>query len=321
MKNANVPASCCITILLSIAATAQESPAILQLDVEMQVRYVDDGLNSSQVAKSPQPVPPSANRAMNFGKAVVIGDIVRVNGRSASGAWITLENNVRRNPNPTPAVAISDATGPSFSLQSLEFLNSDGNLIGSIFGIGAVGSVTGWAIVGGTGAFVGAKGTIAATANLAIRTTSQAEDPSLRRIHGGGRGVYVIQLFPMFRPEVLMGADGPIVFHSDFSLVTPASPARGGETLTVYVKGLGPTNPSVKAGEAFASSPLSVATSPVEVLVNGKPSAAINQVGVPGTTDTYRVDFRVPDDIPSGTASVQISAAWITGSAVAIPVE
>jgi len=175
-------------------------------------------------------------------------------------------------------------------------------------------------IDGGTGAFLGSRGTVNNIACIGCRFASQAEDPSMRRTNGGGRQQTLIQLFPMFRPEVLIGASGPTVFHSDYSLVSGASPARAGETLIVYAKGLGPTTPTINPGDPFPSEPLAIATSPVEVLVNGKSSPAINQVGVPGTTDTYRVDFRVPDDTVAGTATVQLSAAWIKGAPVSIPV-
>ena len=85
--------------------------------------------------------------------------------------------------------------------------------------------------MGGTGAFVGARGTVNGTSGLAIRTTSQAEDPSMRRINGGGRGTYVIQLIPMFRPEILVGVNGPVVFHNDdYKPVTADRPARPGES-------------------------------------------------------------------------------------------
>jgi uncharacterized protein (TIGR03437 family) len=142
----------------------------------------------------------------------------------------------------------------------------------------------------------------------------------MRRANGGGRQRYVIQLIPAFRPEVVVAANGPAVFHSDYNPVSAARPARAGETLIVYAKGLGPTTASLNPGDPFPSEPLAVVTSPVEVLVNGKSSPAINQIGVPGTTDTYRVDFRVPDDTPGGMATLQLSAAWIKGAGVSIPV-
>jgi uncharacterized protein (TIGR03437 family) len=323
MKNASVRASCCVAVLLGVAATAQDVPVILQVDVESQVRYAGDVADSSRVAQSPVPVPISPTRAVNFGTSLIFGDIAAVNGSPAKGAWVTLEHNIRLNPAPVPGAAISDATQPSLGFLSLEFVKPNGDHIGSIFGMGAVGSpMKSWAIVGGTGPFVGAKGTMIATANPAVRTTSQAEDPSMRRSNGGGRGAYVIQLIPMFRPEVLVGPNGPVVFHGDdWSPITAERPARPGESLILYAKGLGPTNPSVNPGDPFPSEPpFALVTSPVEVLVNGRSVPAINRLGVPRTTDTYRVDFRMPDDTQAGLAAVQLSAAWVKGAAVRIPV-
>jgi uncharacterized protein (TIGR03437 family) len=200
-----------------------------------------------------------------------------------------------------------------------EFLKPDGTSYGTIFGLHLAGA--GETIIGGTGAFLGARGTVTILdANPLQRVTSQAEDPSMRRINGGGRFRAVFHIYPMFRPEVLIGPAGPAVFHSDYSPVTAGSPARAGEILIVHAKGLGRTTPSLNPGDVFPSNPLAVANSPVEVLVNGRSASAINQVGVPGATDTFRVDFRVPDDTAAGNASVQISAAWVKGSAVPIPV-
>jgi uncharacterized protein (TIGR03437 family) len=124
----------------------------------------------------------------------------------------------------------------------------------------------------------------------------------------------------MFRPEVLIGPSGPVIVHPDYSLITSDKPARPGDVLILYAKGLGPTTPSVNPGDPYPSEPFAVVNSPVEVLVNGKPSPAINQIGLPGTRDAYHVAFRVPDGTTAGTAQVQISAAWVTGSAVTMPV-
>jgi hypothetical protein len=57
----------------------------------------------------------------------------------------------------------------------------------------------------------------------------------------------------------------------------------------------------------------------VDVLINGTAVNAINQIGVPGTTDTYRVDFRVPDGL-TGDVRLQIRAAWIDSGAVTVVV-
>ena len=119
-------------------------------------------------------------------------------------------------------------------------------------------------------------------------------------------------------PEVVMTGASPAVLHGDFTPVTQAQPARAGEVLIATAKGLGPARTNVP-GQPFPADPLAILNSPVEVLINGTAVPAINQVGVPGTTDTYRVDFRVPDAV-TGEARLQLRAAWIDSSAVTIPV-
>jgi uncharacterized protein (TIGR03437 family) len=273
----------------------------------------------------------NATRPANFFTSIILADVVVVNGSPVKGMMVARGQQLSLSPTPNPAQAISDVARSTYFHLAFEFLKPDGSPIGSVFATGMFpgtpppgsppGAQTGnMTIVGGTGAFLGARGTVNAIACVTCRTTSQAEDPSMRRINGGGKQGLLIQLLPMFRPEILTGPSGPEVLHSDFSLVNAASPARAGETLILYVKGLGPTSPSVNPGEPFPNEPLAIATSPVEVLVNGKPLPATNQIGVPGTMDTYRVDFRVPDDTVAGAARVQISAAWVTGAAVPIPV-
>jgi uncharacterized protein (TIGR03437 family) len=90
--------------------------------------------------------------------------------------------------------------------------------------------------------------------------------------------------------------------------------------LIAIAKGLGPTRPGVNPGDPFPSDPFAVVTSPVQVLVDGRASPAINQVGYPGTTDTYHVGFRMPDTTGVGMVSIQVSAAWMKGTVVRIPV-
>jgi hypothetical protein len=66
---------------------------------------------------------------------------------------------------------------------------------------------------------------------------------------------------------VLSAEDGPmatipqngahiVAQHADFSPVSSASPAAPGEYLTIYLVGMGATNPSVRSGTAAPSSPL-----------------------------------------------------------------
>ena len=74
-------------------------------------------------------------------------------------------------------------------------------------------------------------------------------------------------------------------------------------------------------GKPFPSDVLVAVNSPVDVTVNGKSADMLVAVGFPGAVDGYQVNFRVPSDTPKGAAVIQVSAAWIAGPAVSIPVQ
>jgi uncharacterized protein (TIGR03437 family) len=179
-------------------------------------------------------------------------------------------------------------------------------------------------VVGGTGAFLGVRGYVGsatlATA-LPTRQASITEDPANRRIIGGGTLRFIMYLIPMTRPGILADSATPGVLHADFSPVTAAKPAKSGETLILRASGLGPTVPGVDLGQPFPADKLQAVNSPVDVTVNGQSAPVINAIGWPGTTDVYRVDFQLPGGIASGTASLQLSAAWIGSVPVSIPVQ
>jgi uncharacterized protein (TIGR03437 family) len=55
--------------------------------------------------------------------------------------------------------------------------------------------------------------------------------------------------------------------------------------------------------------------------VNGTPAEVLAAVGYPGSVDGYQVNFRVPANAGHGMAQLQLSAAWITSTAAAIPIK
>jgi len=311
----------------------ETAPAtILEITTEKTVAYNTDVFDVSKFATNPNVTMPTAAR--NFRTHLRIGDIVAVNGRPAKGTHIATVQAIELNTAPTPGQAIAD-TVARFSLsQTFQILQPDGTPIGSImaYGLGAgtappgapsAGLVGDFAIVGGTGAFLGVRGQHSFRPPGSSRDASVTEDPANRRINGGGPGGrYVLTLVPMFRPEVVITPNGPAVLHSDFSPVTAAKPARAGEVLITAATGLGPTRPGVNPGQPFpAGPPFQEVNSPIDLTVNGKLAEVINKIGWPGLVDTYRVDFRMPDGIAGGTAAIQLTAAWIAGSPVTIPIQ
>ena len=305
---------------------------ILAVDVENLVAYQEDTSDLSKFATDPNAttaVPPR-----NFPFNATIGDIVAVNGQPAKGTFTRNRRRVLLTTAPNPGQAIADTVRSGVAATTFEISNSDGSPIGTIVSygldegsppLGAPLSITrgNFAIVGGTGAFLGARGLCGlAVTTIAARSASITEDPANRRRNGGGRVRFVLQVIPMFRPEVVSTPGGPAVTHSsDFSLVTASKPAAAGEILSLFVTGLGPTKPGVDPGTPFPASPLVAVNSPVEVRVNGKPAEVTAAVGYPGAVDGYQVNFRVPTDATKGAATVQVSAAWIAGAAVNITIQ
>ena len=305
------------------------SPAILTIDVDNNVEYQEDISDPSKYATNPNATPAATPR--NFFVATILGDIVAVNGQPAKGTYIGRSRSFISN-QALPGSAIADITRAAVREQIFEILKPDGTPIGSIMALGDSGGPPppgapsaqqkgNWAIVGGTGAFLGARGQAGVGKNSA-RAASMAEDPGNRRTNGGGPAQYILHVIPMSAPDIVQTPDGPAIAHStDFSLVTKSKPAAAGEVLSLFATGLGPTVPSVDPGQPFPSKTSSAVNSPLQVTVNGKPAEVLGAVGYAGATDGYQVNFRVPPDTAKGTAGIQVSAAWVMGALVSIPVQ
>ena len=318
---------------ISQAGLAQVPTAsVLRIDTGNAVLYNEDTSDVTKFATDPTVTTPIATK--DFNRAIALADIQAVNGQPVTGLHTrAVIANIVLRPAPTPGQAIADTTRNAAAVISFEIMKSDGTQIGTIMASGFAGgaqppgspsNVTGnnFVVTGGTGAFLGARGEVGVESNPAgasvQRAASITEDPANRRVNGGGTQRWVVHLIPMLAPQILTASTGPAVFHSDFSAVTAAKPAKAGEVLIAEATGLGPTVPGVDPGQPFPTGPLFQVNSPVQLTVNGVPAEVINTLGWPGLMDTYRVDFRVPAGTTTGMASIQITAAWIAGPAVGI---
>jgi hypothetical protein len=309
-----------------------QTPQFATLDIEWEnvIIYADNLADRSKLATAPNPVNVNLR---NFMPLITIGDIVSVNGRPARGSWVAKGQFIMLVPSPTPGQAIGDLGRGITTDVQLEILQPDGTRVGSIMSAGFVGGpappgspqdlTSNFAVTGGTGAFLGARGMLTQPpAPGSPRFASMEEDPANRRTNGGGwRGQFIVSLIPLSAPEIVSAAGGPAVFHSDFSPVTAAKPARAGETLIATATGLGPTRPGLGPGTPFPDNPPQVVNSPLEVTLNGKPADVVTKIGWPGTTDTYRVDIRIPEGTAPGMAALRLTAAFIPGREVRIPIQ
>jgi hypothetical protein len=319
----------CVAVSCGISLAQVPPVTILEIDFQNTVTYFTDVFDISKFATDPNVTTPTAAR--NFRTGIRLSDIVAVNGRPVRGTHVAKVQTINLNTEPTPGQAIADTVTTYAVDQTLQVMQPDGTPIGSIMASGFSAGPADreyprgdFAIVGGTGAFLGVRGQFFFQPPPSGRMASVTEDPANRRKHGGGPVVRyaVLHLFPMSRPEIVSTPNGPSVLHSDFSPVTAAKPARAGEVLIAVATGLGPTRPGVDPGKPFPPSPpFQEVNSPVEVTVNGQAAEVVNKVGWPGSVDTYRVDFRIPEGAAAGTTSIQLIVAWIVGPEVKISVQ
>jgi uncharacterized protein (TIGR03437 family) len=324
-----------VVALLRRPVWGQSAPAtILQVDIENWVEYVDDTSDTSKWATNPSPTPAAVPR--NFTVQFGIADIIAVNGQPVKGTMVRNLRNMNLSTAPSPGQAVGDAPRGAAVTDSYEILKTDGTAIGTIIvsglapGPAAPGAPLAvnqgnFAIIGGTGAYLGVRGQNGQMANpqvITLRQASITEDPANRRQNGGGGRVrWVMHLIPMERPEILSTPNGPSVAHSsDFTLVSASKPASAGEILSLFVRGLGPTKPGVDPGSPFPASPAAVVNSPASVTVNGESAEVLGAVGYPGSIDGYQVNFRVPTSTAPGMATIQVAAAWIAGPEVQIAI-
>jgi hypothetical protein len=322
--------ACAASLIFQVSAQTPAS-TILTIEMENVVQYQENFANLPRNGTSAV-IEPSIGPPSTFSPAYFIADIATINGKKFKGTTFTRNLWVNLNANPTGSQAIADINRFQTMDILLEIQQADGSAVGTIVLTGVTGGApppgapksapTGsFAVIGGTGAFLGARGQ-AATISNSFRATSTFENPINRRTFPAGGWKLVIQLLPLRTPEIVSTTSGPVIVHSsDSSLVTATNPAHADEVLTLFASGLGPTRPGVDPGQVFTTSPAQIVSSPIEVLVNGKAGEVLYSGGYPNTVDNFQVNFRMPGDVISGLASVQLSAAWVVGAEVKLPVQ
>jgi hypothetical protein len=312
----------------SVPCRAQASQAdFIEIELRNYVVYYFDEGDLTKFALETTATTPTLAR--NFRTFVSIGDVVAINGKPARGTLTERRSVLLLRPSPQPGQAIADVLRNAIVDRYYEILQADGTPVGSLMISGLAGGggasppgapltpVTGEnvTIVGGSGAFLGIRGQEGVISSVGTRQASVREDPAQRRALGGGTLMVRFHLLPMSRPEVLA-----VTHASDFTPVTATNPARAGEVLTLWAKGLGPTRPGVDPGRPFTANPLQIVNSPVEVTVNGAAAEVLYAGGFPGTVDGYQINVRLPSGITPGTANLQVSVAWIAGPEVRVAI-
>jgi len=205
---------------------------------------------------------------------------------------------------------IFDVPGSTYTNSTA--LTAHGEIIGRY--IAANGTGYGYLLKDGlfrTIAFPGASFTGSASMNERGDIVGRYQNAGSTAFHG-----FLLRGLTSATPRV-----AAVTHASDYKLVTAANPGAPGEVLSLFASDLGPTEPGVDPGQPFPSSPPAVVTSDVEVRVNGKPVEVLSAVGLPGTVGGYQVNFRLPADTVTGSATLQLSAGMAVDTSVKLIVQ
>jgi len=102
------------------------------------------------------------------------------------------------------------------------------------------------------------------------------------------------------------------ILHSDFSVVDSKSPAKSGETVQIFLTGLGLVNSTVAAGAAGPANPLATAVAPVSIVLsdsNGKTytTGTVTFKGLaPNLGGLYQINYTLPAGLPAGTMYIEV---------------
>ncbi|HJT88052.1 MAG TPA: hypothetical protein VJ732_09350, partial [Bryobacteraceae bacterium] len=107
-------------------------------------------------------------------------------------------------------------------------------------------------------------------------------------------------------PEVIGGVIYGAALHADYSQVTPANPAKPGETLQIYLAGLGDVNPAVPDGTPGPNPPATTTNALTAYL--GGVQAPVSFSGLaPGGIGYYQMNIQVPSGVSAGNVYLDIS--------------
>lgn len=99
------------------------------------------------------------------------------------------------------------------------------------------------------------------------------------------------------------GIGSGAILHANFTVVSANSPARRGETILVYLTGLGPVSPVIGDGApGRGAEPFNRTTQTPTVHIGSKRGTVTYSGLAPGLPGLYQVNVTIPADAPTGSA-------------------
>lgn len=97
----------------------------------------------------------------------------------------------------------------------------------------------------------------------------------------------------------VFGQTQAVAIHADGSFVSPANPARRGENITIFLTGLGQTNPGTGTNRAGVTG--QTVAAPIVAGIGNAGVPVVSVVADPGLIGVYALTLTIPSDAPTGS--------------------
>ncbi len=108
--------------------------------------------------------------------------------------------------------------------------------------------------------------------------------------------------------------------HASGAAVTEAAPAAPGETISVYLVGMGATTIPVASGQPGPSGTFATTVINPALTLNGETTTVSFSGLIPGLVGVYQVNFAVPSDAPNGDLTLTLVENAFTSNSGLLPV-
>jgi uncharacterized protein (TIGR03437 family) len=120
-------------------------------------------------------------------------------------------------------------------------------------------------------------------------------------------------------PGIIENSGIAAALDGNFKIVTTANPVKRGQSVSLYVNGLGPVNNQPVSGESVVGANSTTKTTPV-VTIGGQQAQVTFSGLAPGFPGLYQINCVVPSGITAGTAPITVAVGGAVSKASGLPV-
>jgi uncharacterized protein (TIGR03437 family) len=131
-------------------------------------------------------------------------------------------------------------------------------------------------------------GTTGPTATIVVQNSDGNSNSVTVPVAATSPGIYTLDQ---------SGSGGGAILHADYSLVNAAKPAAGGETVLIFLTGLGTVTPPITDGTSGTGSALHSADANVVVYAGGQQATVVFKGQAPGFPGLYQLNVTLPQTL------------------------